>query len=146
LPRKSGQEAKLPFAGRSATKGLIAAIFAAALIAGAAPGIVTAASAESVILLPQPRLPVIPPVGHAPERPAMHSYQPYSNLQSGFRPHPPAKRGEEAGPQVIMPKRQAPMVGEDPAAAKWYSYCGSHAESRATSGAAALAVPRDRCR
>ncbi len=74
-------------------------------------------------------LPVIPlpSASHAAGRPEMHSYQPYSGLQFGFRPSPPVRRGVlSSQPRIIMPKRVAPLIeygGSAPDAAQWYAYC-----------------------
>jgi hypothetical protein len=58
-------------------------------------------------------------------RPEIHSYQPYSGLQFGFRPRPPTQRGATTDtPRVIMPKRIEPLLGYgDGSMSLGYGYC-----------------------
>jgi BA14K-like protein len=63
----------------------------------------------------------------------MHSYQPYSGLQFGFRPDPPANRtfGRKP-PQVIMPEPVAPLIEygrPTPYSQQWYVYCADRYRS-----------------
>ena len=61
------------------------------------------------------------------DRPEIRSFQPYSGLRYGFRPTPPARLGVRTGrPQVIMPKRVAPLIGygnPPPSTSLGYAYC-----------------------
>jgi hypothetical protein len=62
-------------------------------------------------------------------RPEMHSFQPYSGLQFGFRPEPPGKHGirpkPKPRPEVVTPKAVSPLIeygAPDPRASQYYSY------------------------
>lgn len=89
---------------------------------------------------PLPRLPGVertpstfPAPREAPNRLEMHSYQPYSGLQYGFRPDPPANRTfGRRPPQVVMPERIAPLIEygkPTPYSAQWYVYCADRYRS-----------------
>jgi len=84
---------------------------------------------------PLPRLPGVertpstfPVLPETPnQRLEMRSYQPYSGLQYGFRPDPPANRtfGRKP-PPIPMPEPVAPLIEygtPTPYSAQWYVYC-----------------------
>jgi len=79
--------------------------------------------------------PLRPALSLVADKPEMRSFQPYSGLQYGFRPRPPAKYGVRTSrPKVIMPKRVAPMIGYgDRGLSLGYAYCAEspgHIEPR----------------
>ena len=83
--------------------------------------------------------------------PEMRSYQPRSGLQFGFRPTPPVQRGARTTrPQVIMPKRVAPMIGygSPPHLSLGYSYCADRPDGTLeplTGPYDAKPIPRTQC-
>ena len=80
------------------------------------------------------------------DRPEIRSFQPYSGLQSGFRPAPPIQRGVRTSrPQVVMPKPVAPMIGYR---TPGYAYCAEQPDGTLEPLAgpyAAKPLPRAQC-
>jgi hypothetical protein len=65
-------------------------------------------------------------IGRVPDRPEIRSFQPYSGLQYGFRPEPPARRDGRERRRVIMPKPVAPLIepgAPGPGRGQYYVYC-----------------------
>ncbi len=98
---------------------MLVALLGAGVPAGAAP-VGVAAFGESHVVRVVDRL-------------EMHSYQPYSGLQFGFRPEPPAQHGVTSErPTIVMPKRLAPLIEygtPSPYSAQWYAYCAEKFQS-----------------
>jgi hypothetical protein len=90
----------------------------AAALAAALSGAVDPAGAGARLSTPG----ALPPI----ERPEIRSYQPYSGLQYGFRPPPPAERTRPTRPRILAPAPLSPLIRPGvphPYTAQWYAYC-----------------------
>lgn len=106
------------------TKGLRiigAALLLAATLAVSASGLVAAdVLSPPIYTLPQPQHPL---------RPEMHSYQPRSTLQKGFRPEPSGRMDircrPERRPRIAETVPVPPLLSDsEPYVSYYYRYCG----------------------